>query len=149
MGVVAIGLGLYESRAFTRSRPGHRFLHSRQHLQRVIPVDRMPREAVSLSPVGDLAGHLLVTGHGYGVLVVLDYENQRKVVNPGPVHCFMPVALGGRAFTAVDHGDGTLASHLQPVSDARSMGELGTDHRRLGEDPSVRVRPMARELTTT
>ena len=110
MGVVAIGISLDERRSLTGTCSCHSLLHCVDNFEWLVAVDRYPGESVALGPVGDPPGNLFGGGHRNGVVVVLDYENEWKIVNAGPVHGLVPVTFRRRTLSSIDDCHGVAAS---------------------------------------
>ena len=100
-----------------RPAAGHGPLTRRQrrleHRLRVVAVDGHPGASVGLGALDGVDGELLVDRRRVGVLVVLQDEHDRQLLNPGPVHRLVEVAAGGRAVAEPGQRAAPLAAQLE------------------------------------
>ncbi len=126
----------------------HRLLHRPVDPEGVVAVDDVTRHPIPFCPLEDVTGDLCRARYGNRITVVLDDEDHRELVDAGPVHRLVPVALGRRPFTPVHNDDRVASIDLETVGDTNSMRILGADRRGLREDPPVLGRPVVGELTS-
>src|SRR5256714_12214737 len=141
--VVAIGLALDQTRAFTPPRACDGLASRLVDREDIQPIDGHAWHPVAGGAVGNIAtAHVIGHRCRFGIAIVLGHENHRQFPDTRKIESFMEGALIGRAIPK--ETDGHLASAIvlrgEPCS--RRQGEAAT-HNAIGpEHPLVDVCDM-------